>query len=66
MNGALAIQAASEIKYQFYLNLFLVIFLQLIYFMARLSFYILWKHQKTRGFLMFLGGIEKEHRHVMG
>ena len=31
-----------------------------------LFFYALWKHQKTLGFLIFLGGIEKQHRTVMG
>ena len=29
-------------------------------------FYILWKHQKTSGFLMFSGGIEVEHWLKMG
>ena len=33
--------------------------------MSLVSFYTPWKHQKTSGFLMFSGGIEKEHWHEM-
>ena len=29
------------------------------------SFYTPWKHQKTRGFLMFSGGVEREQWHEM-
>ena len=29
-------------------------------------FYTPWKHQKTKGFLIFLGGIEIDHVHEMG
>ena len=34
--------------------------------MPPLSFYTTWKHQKTRGFLMFSGGVERGHWHEMG
>ena len=33
----------------------------LTHFQLMFHFYISWKHQKTGGFLMFLGGIEVEH-----
>ena len=36
------------------------------YFMQLASFYAPWKHQKIRGFLMFSGGIERDHWHKMG
>ena len=32
----------------------------LTYFMQLVSFYIPWKHQKTRGFLMFTGRVERD------
>ena len=32
----------------------------LTYFMQLVSFYTPWKHQKTRGFLMFAGGVERD------
>ena len=32
----------------------------LTYFMQLVSFYNPWKHQKTRGFLMFTGGVERD------
>ena len=38
----------------------------LTHFMPLASFYIPWKLQKTRGFLMFSGGIEKDQWHEMG
>ena len=38
----------------------------LTHFMPLVSFYIPWKLQKTRGFLMFSGGIEKDQWHEMG
>ena len=34
--------------------------------MPLVSFYTPWKHQKTRGFLMFPRGIEKDKWHEMG
>ena len=37
----------------------------LIHFMPLVSFYTSWKHQKISGFLMFLGGIERDHWHEM-
>ena len=33
----------------------------LTHFMPLVSLYTPWKHQKTSGFLIFLGGIEREH-----
>ena len=36
------------------------------HFMPLVSFYIPWKHQKTFGFLIFSGGIERGHWHEMG
>ena len=33
--------------------------------MPLVSFYIPWKHQKTSGFLMFSGGIERDQWHEM-
>ena len=38
----------------------------LIHFMQLVSFYSPWKHQKTRGFLMFSEGIERDLWHEMG
>ena len=38
----------------------------LIHFMPLVSFYTSWKHQKISGFLMFLGGIERDQWHAMG
>ena len=38
----------------------------LIHFMTLVSFYTSLKHQKTSGFLMFSGGIEKEQRPETG
>ena len=38
----------------------------LIYFMPRVSFYSTWKYQKTSGFLMFFGGIQRKHWHGIG
>ena len=38
----------------------------LTHFMPVISFYTPWKHQKTSGFLMFLGGIERDQLHEMG
>ena len=35
-------------------------------FYATISFYTPWKHQKTKGFLMFFGGIERDEWHEMG
>ena len=34
--------------------------------MLLISFYTPWKHQKTRGFLMFSRSIERDKRHEMG
>ena len=34
--------------------------------MLLISFYTPWKHKKTIGFLMFLGGIERDQWHKMG
>ena len=39
---------------------------KLIHFMPLVSFYTPSKHQKTFGFLMFLGGIERGQWHEMG
>ena len=36
------------------------------HFMPLLSFYTHWKHQKTSGFLIFSGGIERYQWHEMG
>ena len=38
----------------------------LTYFKLLISFYIPWKHQKTRGFLMLSRGIERDQWHEMG
>ena len=38
----------------------------LTHFMPLVSFYTAWKHQKTSGFLMFSGGIERDQWHEMG
>ena len=38
----------------------------LTYFMPPVSFYTLWKHQKTWVVLIFSGGIEREEWHEMG
>ena len=38
---------------------------KITYFMLLVSFYTPWKHQKTTGFLMFLGGIERNQWHIM-
>ena len=35
-------------------------------FILRISFDTPWKHQKTRGFLMFSGGIKRDHWHEIG
>ena len=32
-------------------------------FIPLVSFYTPWKHQKSRGFLVFLGGVERDQRH---
>ena len=40
--------------------------LLITHFMALVTFYIPWKYEKTRGFLMFSGGIERDHCHEMG
>ena len=34
--------------------------------MPLVSFYTPWKHQKTRGFLMLSGGVERDHWYEMG
>ena len=39
---------------------------QLTNFMRLVSFYILWQHQKTRGFVMVSGGIERDKWHEVG
>ena len=39
---------------------------KLTHFMPLVSFYTPSKHQKTFGFLMFLGGIERGQWHEMG
>ena len=36
------------------------------HFIPLVSFYTPWKHQKTRGFLMFSGGLERDQWHEMG
>ena len=36
------------------------ILVSLSHYMPLFSFYTSWKHQKTKGFLMFSGGIERE------
>ena len=38
----------------------------LTYFIPLFSFYTPWKHQKTPGFLMFLGGIKSDQWHEKG
>ena len=38
----------------------------LTHFMPVVSFYTSWKHQKTRGFLMLPGGLEKDQWHWVG
>ena len=38
----------------------------LTHLMSLISFYTLWKHEKTRGFLVFSGGIERDKWHDMG
>ena len=38
----------------------------LTHFMQVIFFDTPWKHQKTRGFLRFSGGIKKDHWHEMG
>ena len=38
----------------------------LIHFMSLVSFDTTWKYQKTRGFLNFSGGIERDQWHEMG
>ena len=38
----------------------------LTHFMPLISFDTLWKHQKTRGFLMFSEGIKRDQWHEMG
>ena len=38
---------------------------QLTHFKSLVSFYIPWKHQKTFGFLMFSGGLERDQWHEM-
>ena len=40
--------------------------LLLTHFMPLVSFDTPWKHQRTKGFLMFSGGIEKDQWHEMG
>ena len=37
----------------------------LIHFMPLVSLNTLWKHEKTKGFLMFSGGIERDQWHEM-
>ena len=37
----------------------------LTHFMPQVSFYTPWKHQKTKGFLMFPGVIERDQWHEM-
>ena len=34
--------------------------ISLTHFMRLVSFYTPWKHQKTKGFLMFSGGLERD------
>ena len=38
---------------------------KLTHFMPLISFHTPWKHQKTRGFLMFSGGIKRDQWHEM-
>ena len=45
-------------------NLYLIVFLT--HFMPLISFDTPWKHQKTRGFLMFSGGLKRVQWHEMG
>ena len=40
--------------------------IQLAHYCPVLLIYTPWKHQKPKGFLMFLGGIDKQHWTVMG
>ena len=44
-----------------YLYLSSVIYEVLIHFWPMFQFYTRWKHQKTKGFLVFSGGIKWEH-----
>ena len=37
----------------------------LTHYTQLVSFFTLWKHEKTRGFLMFSGGIERDRWHEM-
>ena len=41
-------------------------YISIIYFMALVSFYTPWKHQKAWGFSMFFGGIKRSQWHDMG
>ena len=41
-------------------------FIKLTHFLPLARFYTPWKDQKTKGFLMFSGGIEKDQWHEMG
>ena len=47
-------------QYNYKVEVFLF-FHFLIHFQTMLHFYTPWKHQKISSFLMFSGGIEKEH-----
>ena len=42
------------------------LFAALIHFMYQISYYTLWKHQKSWDFLMFSMGIQKDRWHQMG
>ena len=47
-------------------NLFNLTFSTLTHFNPLISFYTPWKHQKTRGFLIFSGGIKRDRQHKNG
>ena len=57
-----------DLHWRRYINVFPHILFSsvLTRFMPLISFYTPRKHQKTRGFLMFSGGIERDQWHEMG
>ena len=52
-------------RYWFYI-FFIISQYTLIHFMPLVSFYTPSKHQKTYGFLMFSGGVERDQWHELG
>ena len=55
---------SSETCYQ--VPIFCSLKMFLTQYMPLVSFYTPWKHQKTKGFLMFPGVIERHQWHEMG